>query len=153
MTWSLINNSFPLTLFSTDWPQQQKRVQEEIVTFALLVFRYPIRKEKKWQEMAETLLLIPSPADFHTGKPRFPVDRIGFQQNLRTFIGERSWILFEKLNGHGDWLHLPVAEWETDQEYVKMKAVLKDLKVINDPAERCIKDIQDYFDLTTDSIY
>ena len=90
---------------------------EEIAPFALFDVSVPDQERK---EMAETLLLIPRPPDFHTGKPRFPVDRIGFQQNLQTFIGERSWTLFEKLNGHGDWLHLPVAEWETDQEYVKM---------------------------------
>ena len=72
---------------------------EEIVTFALFDVSVP---DQERREMAKTSLLISRPADFHTGKPRFPVDRIGFQQNLRTFIGERYWILFEKLNGHGD---------------------------------------------------
>ena len=60
---------------------------EEIVTFALFDVSVPDQERK---EIAETLLLIPRSADFHTGKPRFPVDRIGFQQDLRTFIGERS---------------------------------------------------------------
>ena len=72
---------------------------EKIVTFALFDVSVP---DQERREMAKTSLLISRPADFHTGKPRFPVDRIGFQQNLRTFIGERYWILFEKLNGHGD---------------------------------------------------
>ena len=34
-----------------------------------------------------------------------------------------------------------------------MKAILSDLKVVNDLAERCIKDVQDFKDVTTDSTY
>ena len=48
---------------------------EEIATFTLFDVSVP---DQERNEMTETLLLIPGPADFHTGKPRFPVDRIGF---------------------------------------------------------------------------
>ena len=34
-----------------------------------------------------------------------------------------------------------------------MRRALSDLKVVNDLAERCIKDIQNYADLTKDSKY
>ena len=36
------------------------------------------------------------------------------------------------------------AEWPHDQRYVEMGAIMGDLAVMNDTAERCVKDIQDF---------
>ena len=72
---------------------------------------------------------------------------------LETFVGPRSWLLFNKLNANGVWLQMDVSDWESDAEYIRMKACLRDLKVVNDLAERCIKDIQEYADLAKDSQY
>ena len=41
-------------------------------------------------------------------------------------------------------MRLPVRVWSTDLEYVRIRDFLKDLQVVNDCAERCIKDINDY---------
>ena len=46
-----------------------------------------------------------------------------------------------------------VVEWNEDDEYKMMLRVLKDLKVVNDLAERCIKDIQEYANLSKDSAH
>ena len=48
---------------------------------------------------------------------------------------------------------MDVSDWESDAEYIRMNACLRDLKVVNDLAERCIKDIQEYADLAKDSQY
>ena len=44
----------------------------------------------------------------------------------------------------GNWLCVKVDEWVTSDEYKKMIKFFKDLRVVSDLAERCIKDIQDY---------
>ena len=62
-------------------------------------------------------------------------------------------MLFQKLNAEGEWLQLPVEEWDIDEEFSCMKNILNDLKVVNDLAERCIQDIQEYCKLTMDPNY
>ena len=54
---------------------------------------------------------------------------------------------------NGDWLRNEVNEWENSDQYVRMKTCVSDLKVVNDVAERCIKDIQEYADAAKDSKY
>ena len=123
---------------------------EENVIFALFDTILTAQERK---EMADTLIGIPKPVDFETGKPRFPIERMGYDQHLKSFIGERSWLFFDKLYANGEWLREPVDDWDSDDEYVRMRDILRDLKVVNDPAERCIKDIQEYCDLTMDPTY
>ena len=43
-----------------------------------------------------------------------------------------------------------VAEWSNDDECKMMLSILKDLKAVNDLAQRCIRDIQEYTDLSKD---
>ena len=57
------------------------------------------------------------------------------------------------MNADGHWLQKNVEDWEDDGEYMRMKNCLRDLKVVNDLAERCIKDIQEYTNLAKDSQY
>ena len=71
--------------------------------------------------------------------------------SLETFVGPRSWLIFDKLGAIGTWLTSDIMDWNTDEEYRSMVTILKDLKVVNDLAERCVKDIQEYADLTKDS--
>ena len=48
---------------------------------------------------------------------------------------------------------VPVEDWDSDDEYLNLREILKDLKVVNDPAERCVKDVQEYCNLTMDPSY
>ena len=50
-------------------------------------------------------------------------------------------------------MSLEVADRRNNDEYKMMLIILKDLKVVNDLAERCIKDIQQYADLSKDSAH
>ena len=61
--------------------------------------------------------------------------------------------MFSKLNANGAWLQKDVDEWDADEEHVRIKDWLRDLKVVNDLAERCIKDFQEYADLEKESQY
>ena len=106
-----------------------------------------------YQEMANSILEIPKADEYNVGKPRFPTELMQNNPLMYTFIGERSSIVFHKLEANGEWLNTPVNEWDRDEEYDAIKTLLKDLKVVNDPAERCMKDIQEYCNLTTDPSY
>ena len=56
--------------------------------------------------MADTLIEIPGPINFDTGKPRFPIEGIGLERKgigLKNFIGERSWLFFDRLHADGQW--------------------------------------------------
>ena len=72
---------------------------------------------------------------------------------LDSFIGERSWLVFDKLAGIGNWLHLDVDLWVNDPEYLRLREAILDLKVVNDLAERCVKDVHGYAKLARDSKY
>ena len=61
--------------------------------------------------------------------------------------------IFELLGKGSAWLHQPVEEWEQCQDYRDVASFLKDLKVVNDAAERSIKDVTDHRDIAQDSQY
>ena len=103
--------------------------------------------------MAAQLMRFPNTGNFEPGKPVFPTELMVQNPRLDTFVGPRSWLLFHILNANGVWLQRDVDEWDSDVEYTRMHACLRDLKVVNDLAERCIKDIQEYADLAKDSQY
>ena len=50
-----------------------------------------------------------------------------------------SWFIFRKLHIVGSFLHLPVCQWEADEEYDHLKTYVSTVKVVNDAAERGIK--------------
>lgn len=75
--------------------------------------------------------------------PKFaPLERMTFIPSLDTFLWARLWLLFEKLHATGNWI-TKVYKWAQNNKY-KITKFLKDLKVVNNLAERCIKDIEVY---------
>lgn len=123
---------------------------QELVVFGL--FDDALSRGER-QAMAEKLLSLPRPVTFPPGNPHFPVDLMTQRPSMDSFVGERSWLIFDKLHAAGAWLGQSVDEWDNNDEYMKIKTCLQDLKVVNDLAERCIKDIQEYADLAKDSKY
>lgn len=121
---------------------------QELVIFGLFDDALP---QEERQAMAEKLLVSPRPDNFEPGKPHFPTNLMTGSPTLDSFVGERSWLIFHKLEADGVWLGQSVAEWNKNNEYAKMKECIRDLKVVNDLAKRCIKDIQEYADLAKDS--
>ena len=72
---------------------------------------------------------------------------------LASFIGPRSWKLWELLQVERAWLQFPVANWKGSAAYKTTEAFVQGLKVVNDGAERCIRSISDYVAATRDSKY
>ena len=54
------------------------------------------------------------------------------------------------MRSEGQWLSLPVDTWHSNRNYIEMKEQVKRMTVVNDPAERVVKDMQDFVSLTTD---
>ena len=125
-------------------------LSEELVIFAL--FDDGLNSDER-HAMAAKLSQFPNTGDIQPGKPVFPVDLMVDKPTLDSFVGPRSWLLFNKLRARGDWLQMDVDQWDSNVEFTRMKNCLEDLKVVNDLAERCIKDIQEYADLAKDSQY
>ena len=70
--------------------------------------------------------------------------------SLDVFVGRKSWLLFHKLEANGEWMDREVQNWSEDAEYRHIKGLLSDLKVVNDLAERCVKDVEDYANASSD---
>ena len=107
------------------------------------------------EAIAKELSSVPCPDKFPLAKPEFPAPLMSNDHKAKNgfFCGAKKWLLFNKMNAAGNWLQKNVNDWEDDAEYMRMKNCLQDLKVVNDLAERCIKDILDYADLAKDSQY
>ena len=45
---------------------------------------------------------------------------------LDSFVGSRSWLLFNKLGDDGHWMTSEVPDWDNDDEYKRMRHTLKD---------------------------
>ena len=101
--------------------------------------------------IAQILLQQQQPAQFVVRKTAFPTHIIqAGQSTLSSFVGPDSWLLFSLLGTDHAWLTLPPAQWSDNVHYAEMSTVIRDLAVVNDTAERCIKDIQDYANAAND---
>ena len=130
--WYLTEHTVIFGLFDTDLPDQER------------------------QEIAQALVQIPFPrAPLQLGKPVMqPNLLIGVgNPRLASFVGRRSWKLWELLEIDRDWLQLPVGQWDDRDSYMIAKDYVTGLTVVNDGAERCIKSISDYATATRDSVY
>ena len=115
----------------------------------LAVFDADVSQEDKAQ-MSQALLDQRRPGQYSPGRPAFPPPSLLRDESLAAFIGPRSWLLFDLLGCSGLWLHLHPSEWSDDAEHARMAAVVAQLAVVNDAAERGVKDCTDYADVTRD---
>lgn len=70
--------------------------------------------------------------------------------SLAAFVNKRSWLLFNLLDIEGAWLSEHPAVWPDSEEF--SKRFCKVMIVVNDPAERAVKDIQDCTQTTHDTV-
>ena len=108
------------------------------------------------EQMAAALLATPCPAVFPPGKPVFPEQQFKQQQTnltLQALVGAKSWLLFELLHSDGAWLHTPANQWAVDQDFTRMLKTVQYIEVVNDAAERGVKDVEDYANKAKDGNY
>ena len=73
--------------------------------------------------------------------------------SLATFVGPNSWLLPHILDMSSEdleWLQLEVCQWQLMSPYRRFAQFIRSLPVVNDPAERAVKLIQEFVDTTGD---
>ena len=100
-------------------------------------------------EIAKALVNFKRPLKYEIGKPKFPT-LTEKEQHLWQFVGQNSWFLLDKLELNASWLSKPTASWGEYEDYKKLKHFVENLVVVNDCAERSIKDITEFKDVTRD---
>ena len=63
------------------------------------------------------------------------------------FVTERSWLVFHLLQiqmQYLHWLTLPPSEWYHFPSYTQRQLFLEDMQVVNDCAERAVKDVGEF---------
>ena len=126
-------------------------LSEDAVVFGLFD---PGLLELEKREIADVLLQVPRPRNIPLGKPHMPHNLMHVANpQLASFVGPRSWKLWDLLDIDSQWLNLAVNEWSTNADYQAAEAFVKGLVVVNDGVEHCIKSISDYAAATRDSVY
>ena len=106
--------------------------------------------------VATALSQTPRPESFPPGKPKLPKDfwpESGDMPSLSQFVGPKSWLLphiLKLTDENMEWLHLEVHQWSLMSGYKKFSSFVHGLVVVNDPAERGVKLIQDFIDTSQD---
>ena len=123
---------------------------QEMVVLALFDSNVP---NKDRQDMADRLLLL-KPESLPTmpvnrfgkgyGKPRFP--SLDADTSLADLLGHDSWFTVQMLKLDVSFLDLPVFEWEETESYSDGLKIIKNVKVLNDSAERAVKLTTDFID-------
>ena len=80
-------------------------------------------------------------SELKKGAQTFPV--VTKNTKISSLIGQNSWLLFETLGVNTKWLKTPVQTWEKNEDYLKAMNYLKNIRVVNDVAERGVKLMQD----------
>ena len=73
--------------------------------------------------------------------------------NLSSFSNSNTQEFLKKLKIQDSFLHLPVAQWEENQDYKAAKKFCHSLAVVNDHAERSVSLVQTYSGRLTTTIY
>ena len=120
---------------------------EQWVVVCLADDSCPARERKA---VAKALNNTPRPDHFEPGKPDLPADfwpENGKTPSLATFVGPKSWLLPHLLGldvGDMEWLQLAVQQWPLISGYRKFSELVSKMSVVNDPAERGVKLVQDF---------
>ena len=113
------------------------------------------------QKMAEKLISLPRPDEGRRGyekgkpgQPNFaPIAALLTAERpcLSDFVTPRSWLVFDLLDipmQHLHWLTLPPSEWENFQSFRWMRDFLENMAVVNDYAERAVKNVGEFAHMT-----
>ena len=112
--------------------------------------------EKERKAVARSLHKTPRADQFEPQKPNLPVEfwpKSGKMTSLSTLVGPRSWLLPHLLGLSAEdmaWLNLDIQHWSLTSGFQRFSAIIKKMLVVNDPAERGVKLVQDFIDTTQD---
>ena len=117
-------------------------LSEELVPLALC--DQGVSNETK-DDIVSAMLNTGRPHDIPPQKPLMHTRLLEKTQvNLDLFVGERSWLMFQLLGINTCWMHEQSREWPQNAEYRRFCTIVSSLKVVNDCAERSIKDVTEF---------
>ena len=108
------------------------------------------------QAVALALSQTPRADSFSPGKPKLPTDfwpETGILPSLDSFVGPKSWLLPHLLGLDSEsmeWIQLSVHQWPLISGFRKFSSLVQKLTIVNDPAERGVKLIQDFVNTSQD---
>ena len=70
--------------------------------------------------------------------------------SLSVFVGKESWLIFDMLNCDGNWLERNASKWEKNEGFIEMLDLFHDLKLVNNLAEHCVKDMEEFINFSKD---
>jgi hypothetical protein len=85
-------------------------------------------------------------------KKRLINNRMRGEVELHEFAGERSWLIFERLDVEADRMQFPLQNWMRSSAFVWFKNLVDSLEVVNDCAERAIKDVTEFVNYSKDAV-
>ena len=107
------------------------------------------------QAVARRMMACPPPVKYVPEKPKLLHSLPLFPNKLRfqDLVGPCTHLIFHLFRLGSGWLSRPPRTWKMDPEYQKFGQFLHDLKVVNDIAERGVKDMGEYKDMVIDGLY
>ena len=117
---------------------------EQVVPFAF--FSNKVDTDTKSHMAAKMLTFLP-PEKYSLGRPTFPAIKPGTK--LVDLVGSKSHMFFHILGVECNWLAKDPKHWEEDQEYLRAERFVRNVKTVNDCAERGVKMISEYAAILT----
>ena len=122
-----------------------------LVVMALADPDVPVNERQK---MAKCLAKLKQPEDFKMGKPKLEALKMGRKPpTLASLVKAKSWLMFSMLNMTEEelgWLTKDVIYWSKDPGFLKFRDFVNNLTVVNDPAERSVKLVQEFVNTCQD---
>jgi hypothetical protein len=76
----------------------------------------------------------PGRLEVEPGKPDFPTLRK--ERELEDFVGQQSWVFFDRIQESTAWLSKKPAEWEQEPSFLALRKIVDAMHGVNDSAER-----------------
>ena len=70
---------------------------------------------------------------------------------LRQFVGERSWLMIDLFDVEVEWMEQSPEQWIQFPSFLRFKEIIDSLKVVNDCAERGVKDMTEFLNSSKDA--
>ena len=111
--------------------------------------------DKEKENIVQAMLTAGRPQTFQPKKPDMKSNllqgRAPGLPSLSEFVGPRSWIIFTMLDVNVAWMEHPPSQWEECNEFLRFQHLIKSLKVVNDCAERAVKDMTEFLNYCQDA--
>lgn len=127
-------------------------LSEELVPLALCDRDTPGTEKAA---IVRAMLAAGRPQHFPPQKPLIKTNLLDTQQaltvdvRLHEFAGERSWLMFERMDLSTDWMQNPPSDWPGSPHYMVFKNLVDKLEVVNDCAES-VKDVTEFINYAKD---